>query len=258
MRVGPWDFNPSVLPTLATLFVIPVLASLGAWQLQRADQKAALHRAYLERSSAAPLAGEAVTGVIMDREAALYRRLRLRGRYDAAPQYLLDNQVHGGVAGYDVFTPFMPGDESIRILVNRGWVPAGPDRTQVPAIETPADTVEMIGQALPPPAQGLALAAAVPEAMGRGLMRVQRIQLEEIAARHGWALTPVVIRLDPGSAGGFVRDWPAPGSGRERHLGYAFQWFALAALLAVIYVAVNLKRRDRPRIPPACQGPDRA
>jgi len=32
-------FTPKLLPTLATLLVLPLLISLGFWQLDRADQK---------------------------------------------------------------------------------------------------------------------------------------------------------------------------------------------------------------------------
>jgi cytochrome oxidase assembly protein ShyY1 len=34
---------------------------------------------------------------------------------------------------------------------------------------------------------------------------------------------------------GLLREWPAPVSGIERHYGYAFQWFALSLLIAVLY-----------------------
>jgi cytochrome oxidase assembly protein ShyY1 len=36
-------------------------------------------------------------------------------------------------------------------------------------------------------------------------------------------------------AGGLVRDWPAPAVGRRPHRGYAFQWYALAAMAFLIF-----------------------
>ncbi len=49
---------------------------------------------------------------------------------------------------------------------------------------------------------------------------------------------------------GLTRDWPAPALGVEKHYGYAFQWFGLSALVAVLYVWFQLiapwrrRRRD--------------
>jgi len=41
-----------------------------------------------------------------------------------------------------------------------------------------------------------------------------------------------VIRQSGGaSADGLRHEWPAPASGIDRHRGYAFQWYALAALI---------------------------
>ncbi len=50
---------------------------------------------------------------------------------------------------------------------------------------------------------------------------------------------------------GLTRDWPAPALGVEKHYGYAFQWFGLSALVAVLYVWFQLiapwRRRRRER-----------
>ena len=59
------------------------------------------------------------------------------------------------------------------------------------------------------------------------------------------AVLPLVLRLDASVPGGFDRAWAAyRGIGPNRHRAYAFQWFSLAAALAVIYVAVNTRRID--------------
>jgi surfeit locus 1 family protein len=54
---------------------------------------------------------------------------------------------------------------------------------------------------------------------------------------------PVVIQMDPDSAGGgFVREWPRPDERIERHLGYAWQWYGFAATLVAIWLVVNIRR----------------
>ena len=60
----------------------------------------------------------------------------------------------------------------------------------------------------------------------------------------GVDLLPFVVELDRSESHGFAREWrPHRGIGPERHRGYAFQWFALAATLLAIYTFVNLRRR---------------
>ena len=52
----------------------------------------------------------------------------------------------------------------------------------------------------------------------------------------------MVLLLDKDQPGGFVREWNPVVVGPERHVGYAVQWFALAAALVILYVWVNLNR----------------
>jgi len=157
-------------------------------------------------------------------------------------QLLLDNQVREGVPGYYVFTPFRLAGSGQYVLVNRGWVAAGPDRSVPPDINTVTGPVEITGIAKDAPFSGIKLDESTTETMTENLVRVQRLKLENIAGLTGKTLLPYVVRLAPESDHGFVREWQLPGSGEDRHLGYAFQWFALAATLVLIYLLVNLKK----------------
>jgi len=47
-------------------------------------------------------------------------------------------------------------------------------------------------------------------------------------------VAPWIVLQTSAAADGLVRDWPLPAAGIERHRGYAFQWYALAALAAVL------------------------
>jgi cytochrome oxidase assembly protein ShyY1 len=244
MQTAQWQFRARAVPTLAALVLFAILLALGFWQLDRARQKAALHLAYLERAAAPPVDLAAAGGGRDDAGEMIWRRVRAVGRYEAAPVYLLDNQVHAGRPGYLVYSPFVLDGGTARVLVSRGWVAAAADRGLAPAVETPAGAIAIEGTAKPAPVTPV-LRETPPETLAPGVLRVQRIDLAAIAAANAWTLLPYEMRLE-GAEPGFVRDWPAPGSGRERHLGYAFQWFAMAAALFVIYLAVNLRRRREP------------
>jgi len=67
--------------------------------------------------------------------------------------------------------------------------------------------------------------------------------LAELAAALGEPVEPWVLLLSPQAEDGFLREWQPGGMPATRHLGYAVQWFALAAALAIIYVVVNVRRR---------------
>jgi surfeit locus 1 family protein len=42
---------------------------------------------------------------------------------------------------------------------------------------------------------------------------------------------------------GLMREWPAINSGVDKHYGYAFQWFGLAALITILYVWFQIVRK---------------
>ena len=235
-------FNPLLLPSLTALAVFLLFIRLGFWQLDRAEEKLALQTGYHNHINAAPVdLGQAV----LHRNQAdrmLWRRCILDGHYDTHKTFLLDNQVYRGAVGYQVFSRFVLQDGA-SILVDRGWGAAPDTRSEAPQIDTAAGRLTLTGVAKPVPVTGIKLAPDVPENMGGNLVRVQRIDLAQIAAQTGWALLPYVVRLDPDAAGTLVWNGTEPGFNRERHLGYAFQWFALAATVLVIYIVLYTKKR---------------
>jgi len=228
----------ALVPTLATAALLPVLIGLGLWQLDRAGQKEALERDFAERAEASAVALPASAP-----PAALrYRPVRASGRWDGERQFLLDNRTHDGRAGYHVLSPLRLAGRRSAVLVNRGWQPLGSSRAALPALPLPAGAVTVRGIADLPREDTFLLGAAGYAGEGWPLV-VQRAELDAMAARLGYPLLPVMVLLDPEAPHGFVRDWrPVVGIGSDRHRAYAFQWFALAAALAVIWAVVPLRR----------------
>ena len=157
MRVGPYDFRPDLLPTLAALLFLAGFIGLGLWQLDRANTKKAWETAYLSRRALPPVALAGAPTGAKDRR---YLGVQARGHYDQAHQYLLDNQVHHGQAGYLVLTPFLMEQDQRAILVARGWVPLGNTRADLPALPVDGGTRSIQGLLAPPPAAGLVLGPA--------------------------------------------------------------------------------------------------
>lgn len=236
-------FNPGLWPTLAALAVFLLFVRLGFWQLDRAGEKQALQADYQNRIGAAPVDLGRVTRQRERAEQMHWRRCTLKGSYDPQTVFLLDNQVYRGSAGYRVFSRVVLEDGA-SVLVDRGWVATPGTRNEAPLLYTPEEPVALAGVAGPVPVAGIKLAPDVPENMGDNLVRVQHIDLAQIAARYGWSLLPYVVRLDPAGAGVLTWDGTEPGFRRERHLGYAFQWFALATTVLVIFIVLNTRKRS--------------
>lgn len=242
MAVGGYRFRPRRWPTLVTLLLLPLLVSLGFWQLDRADQKRAL-QASLERGRAAPPLD--LNSGQPDYASAVHRRVVANGRYDAGHQILIDNQLRDLRQGYQVLTPLLLEDTAVAVLVDRGWVPASADRAELPDLGVPEQPRRVEGVLDKGPSVGLRLGPFAEPGQGWPL-RVQYLDFPALSEALPYRILPYLIRLDPAAADGYRRDWqPVRDMGPETHVGYAVQWFALAATLLAIFVAVNLKRERK-------------
>lgn len=233
-----YRFRPRLLPTLLTVVVASLLLGLGGWQLDRAEQKRHLLEARERALQAPPTRIEEFRGQWQDLR---FRRVEVQGRYLPNRHLLLDNQIARGQAGYHVLSAFeVDGIESL-LLVNRGWVPVGGDRSVLPDIQSPAGELKIGGVVDSFPRLGMRLTADVVVSEGWPLLVLELVEAE-LAQALGRPVLPLMLKLDPQPDAVYVREWVWPESfGPERHLGYAFQWYALAAALLTIYVVVNFQ-----------------
>ncbi|MGH8657749.1 MAG: SURF1 family protein [Gammaproteobacteria bacterium] len=213
--------------------VLALFTGLGVWQLERAEQKRELKEIYMKRSKLNPLGPK---GLVLGRSAEVvaWRRVRAYGRYDASTTVLLDNQILNGIPGYFVLTPFRMQLQGYWVLVNRGWIPLQGDRRWVPQIVTEEKETEITGLARPLYRPAIMLGEDEPERLSATVWRVLSVDPERLAAKVKHRLLPLVIELDPAGSSGFRREWRIPGTGEERHIAYAVQWFAFAAVVLVL------------------------
>jgi surfeit locus 1 family protein len=238
------------LPTIAALAVVALTVSLGNWQMRRADEKSALQSGRDAALAADPVR---IGAAPVDAAALAGRRVALEGRFEPRGTVFLDNRTRGGVAGFHVLTPLRvgaaaAGDPDVRhVLVLRGWIARDvADRTRLPALRTPEGTVRVEGLAMTSLPQPIVLARdetdPAPEA------RIwQRLELDAYRRWSGLALQPVLVRQTSALDDGLARDWTEPGSGVDKHHGYAFQWYALALATALLWLwfVVIAPRRKR-------------
>ena len=223
--------------TLSAVLAVALTLSLGRWQLSRAAQKEALQARIDTSASLLRLDGQTLA-TRTDLFSQLHRGVALRGRWLAQRTVFLDNRQMNDRQGLYVVTPLQLEGSSVVVLVQRGWVARNfLDRTVLPKIETPAGTVEIEGRLAPPPGKLLELGG--PET---GLLR-QNLDLDRFGAELGVPLLPVSVQQTGAASEGLLRDWPRVGSGAQTNYGYAFQWFALSALIALLYVWFQIVRR---------------
>ena len=244
MHVGKFQFEPQLVPTVATLLVFPVLIALGFWQLERAEEKRRLIERFQSRLADHPVR---LDGTQRDGEALAIRRVVLTGRYRSDRQVLLDNQIYRGRAGYHVLTPFEIAGTETQVLVNRGWVPLGRTRTMLPDIQVTEAELSITGQVHIPTGPPVHLGNSGDTAPGWPKV-VQRIDIPALAQRLDTALLPYTIRLAKDQEHGYVRAWKAYyGAGPGKHQAYAVQWFGLAVILVIVYFALSTHRSGSSR-----------
>jgi surfeit locus 1 family protein len=225
------------LITLSALLAMALTLALGRWQLSRAAQKLALQGSVDSRAALPALTQQALV-TLADPDSVLYRAVTLRGRWMPEHTVYLDNRQMNDKQGLYVVTPLRLEGSGVSILVQRGWLARNfVNRTILPQLETPVGLVEVAGRIAPPPAKLYQLGG--PET---GLIR-QNVDKAGFGAEIGVALLPLSVQQTGNAGDGLLRDWPRIASGVEKHYGYAFQWFALAGLIAILYVWFQIVRR---------------
>lgn len=234
----PISFRFRPVPLIAAVVVIGIGLALGQWQMRRAAEKTAIEQRLSERESAPPVWLDSRSAE--DGDTLEFRHVSLRGTFLANWPVYLENRPYHGVAGVFVVMPFRLAGSDRHVLVQRGWIARdGADRTRLPVIATPAGEVEIAGLARRSIGRVLQLGQAPVLAPGAF---VQNLDIARFARASGLQMADLVVEQASSANDGLVRDWPRPSSGVERHYGYAFQWYALAATAFIFFVVTGIRR----------------
>lgn len=235
-------FRFKLIPFVATVLVVALGVQLGNWQSRRAEQKIALQAKMAEGAQAAPVA---LDGAPMAADAVAYRRVSVSGEFVRGWPVYLDNRPYQGKAGFYLLMPFKISGSNMHVLVARGWLPRDPAvRDKLPAYATPEGTVTLQGVARLNAGHVMQLGDAPPLTPNAIVQNADPLQL---AKDSGLTMQPFVVEQGSpaqpsGDDANMVRDWPAPSLGVEKHQGYAFQWYALAAMAVIFFVANGFRR----------------
>ena len=240
-----WDhrvFRASVWMTMLAFAAVALFALLGRWQWHRAVEKRALVAAFDagQNAQASELGERSLAAT------PRYTLLRLRGRYDGAHQFLLDNISRDGAVGYEVLTPFVLEDGRI-VAVNRGWLPLpGGRREPLPDVRLPpAPVAEVTGRTDKLPVTALAIGRAPPDASTSWPKRTSFPNAAQLGAALKSPIEDGQLLLAASEPTGYRRDWHpgATGFPPSRHIAYALQWWSFGALALFLYFFLNIERR---------------
>jgi surfeit locus 1 family protein len=234
MNILGYEFKPKIWALCVSLIFVVVFIQLGNWQLSRADEKDARQH-QLDQFAKQPVVS--LPSSLIELEDFLYPKVEVRGEYLAAQTIYLDNRMHKGHAGYHIITPVKLYDSSMHVLINRGWVATGLDRTVLPDIPVIDGEVLVNGIVVPPTERALELSSQISTGAVWGTLYLDRYQ-----EMTGLTLQPILIQQQDDVEDGLIREWSRPDSGSSKNLGYAFQWYSFAVLTVIILLVLNVKR----------------
>ena len=229
-------FKLKLAPTVATAIVLPILMSLGFWQLDRAEQKQQKLDTFKKRVNQSPIVlGENDNLAKSESDNVMYTNFQATGHFDAERSFLVDNKVHKSQVGFFVITPFIVDQSKNVLLVNRGWIKGNRYRSDLPEFGTSTEkrTIKGVGYV---PSKNFFVADNVKIETQKFPVVIQAIDFATIKEAINKNVYPFVLRLDSKDKTGFVREWQIVTSTPEKSESYAAQWFTMALVVVLIYL----------------------
>lgn len=218
--------------SLFTALLLPVLVTLGFWQLARADEKRELLAQRQQQRAEPPY----VMSRLPSQPLETYQKIRVEAAFLPKQYWLLEARIYQGRPGYEVFMPARLASGEL-IVVNRGWLKADLDRRVMPTIETSTTRQWLWGETRKP--VQTALVSELDNPIQAWPHRVLEVDLGIMAKQLGQPLSSFILALDEDHPSAFIVQSAAVNMPPEKHQGYAVQWFSLAFALCVLWLVTN-------------------
>ncbi len=227
--------NISTLVIMTLIFIALVFAGLiklGMWQLDRADEKEQYFSSIMVRTAQPHQPLASVTAQDLSQYPVVVSGTLLH-QYT----FLLDNITNNGRVGYHVLVPLLIDDYAAKVIVvNLGWVAGNGYRDILPELNTWSGSVEITGNLHQPSDNPYAFEMKAGDKWPRV---IAQIELDKITQQlqiplGDLHLFPAVLRIEPAHQVGYQKQWLWVNMSVEKHLGYAVQWFTLAATLLIL------------------------
>ena len=245
-----YSFKPTFFLTLFCLVLFSIMFSLGIWQLNRVNEKELLQQTVNERTqretsslNIKPFHAQPLNP---------YDQTQVMGHYLPEDQFLLDNIIHKGKAGYYVLTPFEIDQTHEVILVNRGWVSQGKNRQDLPNITIDSKKRTLTGT--------LAAHRSKPVILGNIDQPISEdsrlwyyMDVKYFEKNAGYRVLPLALQLESEqnlenaipSAANLIREWPKFDAKTGMHIGYSIQWFVFALFILLAFIGLSFKKINK-------------
>jgi cytochrome oxidase assembly protein ShyY1 len=229
---------------LLVLLIIPAFFFLGRWQFGRYEERSAASDLATGNLAAAPvpLTGLDAPGAAVP-DSVRFRNVTATGHYDAAHELLVRRRTQNGETGFYVLTPLVTADGTA-VIVNRGWVKAGPTADAPPEVPAPiAGDVTVTGRLRQSETEDN---TGITDRTGLPPRQVLLINTPALAKTVPYTLFGGFVELTEQRPGAASAPEPVPdpdvGGGGGLNLAYSVQWWLFIGI--AIGGWVMLMRRE--------------
>ena len=244
------------IAVVLTVVSVGILIKLGLWQLERGNEKLRYEQQLSERAQQSPRSLDSVISEWKDsriQAQGASEPLSLNGlKVDVELEtpsglvVLLDNQVNQGAVGYVIYmlgeVRFKDENESLvaekQLLIDLGFVAASNDRRELPQLGNITLPTNMSGRlytrSVNPLSHELGLENTTPK-------RIQNINITALSEYTGQAVLPFVFQPQSLESWPYELLWRPTAMKSEKHFGYSFQWFVMAAVLLFLMLLIGYR-----------------
>nr|WP_252306612.1 SURF1 family protein [Vibrio splendidus] len=244
------------IAVVLTVVSVGILIKLGLWQLDRGNEKLRYEQQLSERAQQSPRSLDTVISEWKDsriQAQGASEQLSLNGlKVDVELEtpsglvVLLDNQVNQGAVGYVIYmlgeVRFKDENNSLvaekQLLIDLGFVTASNDRRELPQLGNITLPTNMSGRlytrSVNPLSHKLGLENTTPK-------RIQNINITALSEYTGQAVLPFVFQPQSLESWPYELLWRPTAMKSEKHFGYSFQWFVMAAVLLFLMLLIGYR-----------------
>jgi cytochrome oxidase assembly protein ShyY1 len=244
------------IAVVLTVVSVGILIKLGLWQLERGNEKLRYEQQLSERAQQSPRSLDTVISEWKDsriQAQGASEQLSLNGlKVDVELEtpsglvVLLDNQINQGTVGYVIYmlgeVRFKDENNSLvaekQLLIDLGFVAASNDRRELPQLGNITLPTNMSGRlytrSVNPLSHELGLENTTPK-------RIQNINITALSEYTGQAVLPFVFQPQSLESWPYELLWRPTAMKSEKHFGYSFQWFVMAAVLLFLMLLIGYR-----------------
>jgi len=222
----------TIVPYFLTLILIYSFASLGIWQLKRAEEKKSALQAFV--------ASDEYLHINTMTDFELYQKIKAQGKYINNKQIIIDNIIRDGQLGHIIITPFEINASLPWLLVNRGWIQKSTLQQKPVNIKIHEKKLTIKGSLGKLPKIGIRDAEAFENKSSWPIIGIYPT-ISEIEDVLNQKTLPYILLLSPEDDNGYIRKWEPKFTSPSTNYGYAAQWF-LMCLASVIFLIIRIKK----------------